>query len=489
MLDMDRRMRAMDAEVYGDIYAEGGVFSGNLSVTGTLNVTGLVTFGASSLAWVNVGYAEAIMQDSGSDADMGLKLWTGHNQIGIYSGKATSGTGQYEGSVTASVDDPFVRTTGAQVELLAESDGGDWSLRVDPHNAKFNFEADGGDVLNVDPGGINMESGKTIEWLNASLPHIVLDSTSSGDSWTAQGAYLKIGEQASTEAGAAAISLSYVGSGFAYLGMGGMTSGVPAYGLRMQLNQHGIYMLGGTVTDPSYSWSDDTDMGFYRIANGRFGVAAQGVKVGEFGGYSGTSANYFNIRWGDGFVTRPSYSWFNDIDTGMYRFGTNEIGFAAGGGDNLLIGTYGIKINTSKDILPRSDNSSQLGASGARYIDVWAVDTSINSSDARYKTNLSNIPFDAMEFVRLAAPLKFKREGRNRWHLGWTAQQIKYAMDDVGFDWAAYIDPEVSGVPEGKREEDGFGHGPKGLRQAELVPVLWQAVIDLEARVRELENE
>ncbi len=408
----------------------------------------------------------------------------------------------------------FYESGGSSSQGLQFEDSGGatrWALRFDATNSPpfvaLSNRASNGEVriyANTSTAGSSGETlvatfedthleiadGIDIRWANqSSKPVMIMDSTGSGDTWTDQGAHIVMGEQASSEdSAAAALHITYTGDGKGYVGMGALTSGKPAYGIGFHYTTGSVRHLNdGTAGAPSYSWDSDTDMGIYKIAAGRFGISAQGTKVGEFGGYSGTSSNYFNIRWGDGFVSRPAYAFFNDIDTGMYLFGTNELGFAAGGGDNLLVGTYGFKVNTSKDILPRTDNSSQLGASGARYIDVWAVDTSINSSDATQKEDFGPIPFDAMAFVNALPMLSWRRKGRSRFHLGPTAQDVKAAMDRVGFDWAAYIDPEYGGVPEGKREEDGFGHGPKGLRQAELVPVLWEAVQKLDARVKELE--
>jgi hypothetical protein len=387
-----------------------------------------------------------------------------------------------------------LNSTGADLFNMYWSDGPDdgseATLRIFGNNTDFlHLNLLDGDL---DVGGQINPTGDIV-WGQAIKPRIVMDSTGSGDAWSSQGAHIVMGEQAALgDSAAAALHLTYNGGGLAYIGMGVLDStGEPAHGIEFRYTVDGSYSIGnGSITNPAWGYATDLDTGFYLIANGRHGVTANGVKCGEFGAYSGTNSGYFNVRWGDGFVSRPAYSFFNDIDTGMYLFGTNELGLAAGGGDNLLVGTYGIKINTSKDILPRSDNSSQLGASGARYIDVWAVDTSINSSDEEGKKYIAPMHqhLDASRFVADLEPVKFVRKGRSRKHMGWTAQAVKAAMDSQGVDWGAYIDPTVGGVPEGKREEDGFGVGPKGLRQGELLPVLWQAVRESQIEIAALKG-
>ncbi|MFC1703075.1 tail fiber domain-containing protein, partial [Patescibacteria group bacterium] len=76
--------------------------------------------------------------------------------------------------------------------------------------------------------------------VNATMPNIVLNSTTAGDAWTSQGAYISLGE--SGDLGNAALNLTYVGNGYGYIGMGGVTSGVPndSY-LRFYYNSKDLY--------------------------------------------------------------------------------------------------------------------------------------------------------------------------------------------------------------------------------------------------------
>ena len=60
-----------------------------------------------------------------------------------------------------------------------------------------------------------------------SLPRLFLDSTSTGDAWSAQGAHISLGE---TAGGNASLSFTYTGDGYGRIGMGDITNGVPAYG-------------------------------------------------------------------------------------------------------------------------------------------------------------------------------------------------------------------------------------------------------------------
>jgi|GEM_PF-2966201 hypothetical protein len=118
-----------------------------------------------------------------------------------------------------------------------------------------------GDTGNIGIGTTSPEealevNGNIITTADGSLPHIVLDSTSSGDNWTAQGAYISIGENGAL--GSASMHLTYTGDGFGYSGAGTVATGIPAGGYwRYAYNSQAIYTpasvsigsltLGGTA--------------------------------------------------------------------------------------------------------------------------------------------------------------------------------------------------------------------------------------------------
>jgi hypothetical protein len=80
-------------------------------------------------------------------------------------------------------------------------------------------------------GTLNMNNNSitNIQNITAServLPNLVLDSTSSGDNWTSQGAYISIGETGAL--GAASLHMTYVGNGYGYIGNGSVVNGIPS---------------------------------------------------------------------------------------------------------------------------------------------------------------------------------------------------------------------------------------------------------------------
>lgn len=90
-----------------------------------------------------------------------------------------------------------------------------------------------------------------------------------------------------------------------------------------------IPLLGpdGSVTAPSYSFSADTNTGIYRSAADNLAFTTGGVQALVFDAsqkatFSGQILN------ADGTSSLPGYSFSADTDTGVYRIGTNNLGFA-----------------------------------------------------------------------------------------------------------------------------------------------------------------
>jgi hypothetical protein len=185
--------------------------------------------------------------------------------------------------------------------------------------------------------------------ITKSLPKIVLDSANSGDTWTAQGAQISLGE--SGDGGSAALHLTYRGDGYSYVGTGALTNGIPAYGyLRFQYNATTIvsnahwnlasgYDLktngttrisngglvraaNGSVSAPSLSFSGDTNTGFFGYSADTIGVTTAGVRRARFGSTIFLESSDVRIN---------EYLYHNgDTDTNI-RLTGDRIRIAAGG--------------------------------------------------------------------------------------------------------------------------------------------------------------
>jgi len=167
----------------------------------------------------------------------------------------------------------------------------------------------------------------------------------------------------------------------------------------------------------------------------------------------------------DGSASAPSNTFINATDAGTFLDSGGRVATAVGGTKRFTVSTTLVE--------PSGDDAMGLGSNVNRWIDVWAVDGSIETSDAAEKKHVGPLRFDSVEFLRSLPASQFKRKRRNRWHTGFTAQDLKATLDAMGIDLAAYVDP-------------GDG-SPLGMRTGELLSVLWDAGQKIEARLRVLE--
>ena len=95
--------------------------------------------------------------------------------------------------------------------------------------------------------------------ISKSLPKLILDSPSTGDNWTDQGAQISLGE--SGDGGSAALHITYVGNGYGYIGMGALPStGIPPYSaIRFKYNADDLYFYSNPSIAGSTNWHSGND--------------------------------------------------------------------------------------------------------------------------------------------------------------------------------------------------------------------------------------
>jgi len=96
-------------------------------------------------------------------------------------------------------------------------------------------------------------------------------------------------------------------------------------------------------------------------------------------------------------------------------------------------------------VRPITNNTASLGVSGVRWTEVFAVNGTINTSDANYKQQIQEIPESAL---RAFGKIKFKqykfnhavdsKKEKARWHYGVIAQEVKEAFESEGLDAFEY---------------------------------------------------
>lgn len=104
-----------------------------------------------------------------------------------------------------------------------------------------------------------------------------------------------------------------------------------------------LRISSGTAGAPSLSFSADTNTGIYRVGENQLGFAAGGEPVMYMSTDYLTNADASDrpaIRF-DGASAQgtPAYAFYGDTDTGMYRYSSDVIGFSAGATWRLLVAT------------------------------------------------------------------------------------------------------------------------------------------------------
>jgi hypothetical protein len=241
-------------------------------------------------------------------------------------------------------------------------------------------------------------------------------------------------------------------------------------------------LQNGSASAPSMSFDTDGDTGMYRYGTNQIGFTAGGSVRFRVGTTAHISTEPFQTA--DGSVSACAYSFSSDTNTGMFRnSGSSFLGFVWNGSTGLAI--------RSTDVIPGSDNTKNLGDTSFRWVDVWAVDSTINTSDSRDKREVTDLDL-GLDFVLQLRPVHYKWNDRGgyvgtRKHHGFVAQEVAAALGPEAANRGLWISapgkPAEPGMPGGKPTPPR-----EALRPAELIPVLTKAIQELAARVEALET-
>lgn len=102
----------------------------------------------------------------------------------------------------------------------------------------------------------------------------------------------------------------------------------------------------GSLGAPGYSFSTDTDTGFYSVGAGNIDVVIDGVAKFRYDA-TGLFTLDGNLKVLDGSAATPPYTFNNDQDTGMYRIAANTLGLATGGSLRQVTSDTGVSFGTS----------------------------------------------------------------------------------------------------------------------------------------------
>ena len=167
----------------------------------------------------------------------------------------------------------------------------------------------------------------------------------------------------------------------------------------------------------------------------------------------------------------------NDIE--IRTAATDEtIDLEVGGVDTLYLSSS--SIIASEHIIP-SSSVYDLGTSGNKWGEVWAVDGSINTSDRRLKTEIQPTSL-GLDFINDLKPISYRwidnRGKAPRTHYGIIAQDVLETLEKHGITDRA----DFAGIVG--NDEEYYG-----ARYTEFVAILIKAVQELASRIEKLEEK
>ena len=199
-----------------------------------------------------------------------------------------------------------------------------------------------------------------------------------------------------------------------------------------------------------------------------------------------------------------SYCLSYDRTAGQYK------GFILSG-DTIRIQTAGNQRLIFDDgaTYPYSDNVYDLGTSAFRYDDIYATNTSIQTSDRNEKNTITNTDL-GLDFISRLSPKSYKFNTGTRTHYGLIAQDVEEVLEDISkptADFAGFIkNQKYRMVGEEVTNDDGTivseptqqiveGEYTYGLRYSEFISPMIKAIQELKtenealkARIETLEN-
>lgn len=151
-----------------------------------------------------------------------------------------------------------------------------------------------------------------------------------------------------------------------------------------------------------------------------------------------------------------------------------------------------VTLDTNLTFYPYKNAFGNLGAGSYRWNNIYSAHAVSVSSDEKIKKDLLPI-YKGKELIMKLIPYQFKftTEGSDRIHYGFSAQQFKRAMTEVGIDdcGAFTLDLTEEAKRNGHTRENATEDEKiYGLRYEEIIAPMVQAIQDLNERINQLES-
>jgi hypothetical protein len=252
-----------------------------------------------------------------------------------------------------------------------------------------------------------------------------------------------------------------------------------AMGFNTTANGNAATALGNDTRADAFS---SFAIGRYNLGGGNSSTWSPGEPVFEIGigSSAGNRANALTV-YKDGYVRVSGSIEVNERIRFAPGFGTLEDGGAS-------------EISAGGDVRPSVNNLYDLGTATHRWDDVYATNGTINTSDARDKTAVENLPYGLAEIMQMR-PVRYEwidrpHEGKK---LGLIAQDLQPLVTEVvkSFDYQEIDEEQARAALEN-------GERPRmqrveldrlGVYYSDLIPVLIKAMQEQQALIVELQSE
>ena len=178
-----------------------------------------------------------------------------------------------------------------------------------------------------------------------------------------------------------------------------------------------------------------------------------------------------------------SASYAVDIDSyGAMRLQCNGNLYLTNGGASMTLSAAEDVAYFNCTVVPNGNDRYLLGTSPNRWADVYCQTGAFNGSDENIKNSIEELPEKYITFIDNVIPRRFKyNDGTsNRYHAGFTAQNVKAAMDAAGIS-----DLEFAGWA---KDVDAAGDDTYLLRYTEFLAPMLLKIRQQEERIENLEN-
>ena len=261
----------------------------------------------------------------------------------------------------------------------------------------------------------------------------------------------------------------------------------------------------GPESDPSFTFVDDGDSGWYRMSADSLGCAVGGNNVWYVSSSgnnvwtthsNATAYNYYLAGGGANSIIYMGDTGSNTTMGGIYTTGSGYFYTRAGSAWRTR--------QSSGEFRPYTDSAMTLGSSSARWVQLYADTATISTSDVNKKKDIVNTTL-GLDFIKALRPVSYKWKktdgGKDgvRDHQGFIAQEVKTLLDaQSGTDassQALWVDFSVTGEDEQLPDHDDpekmvtvSAPTDQALRYEELIAPMVKAIQELEARVASLES-